>query len=123
MNNSHISPFFLNGRETFELLKGTHMFFSYSFCRYETFELKVIHRRRRTGFEDSKDFPIRKNDLIAGRYQVCLSGLKHWQDVFLRTHNPSCESFPLSGVVLQSPCLVRFLAAGLAAAVVSVLCL
>lgn len=27
-------------------------------------------RRRRTGFEDSKEFPIRRNDLIAGRYQV-----------------------------------------------------
>jgi len=38
--------------------------------RYEMFDLRVIHRRRRTGFEDSKEFPIRKNDLIAGRYQV-----------------------------------------------------
>ena len=34
--------------------------------------LKVIHRRRRTGFEETKDFPIRINDLIAGRYQVLL---------------------------------------------------
>ncbi len=34
--------------------------------------LKVIHRRRRTGFEETKDFPIRINDLIAGRYQVVL---------------------------------------------------
>lgn len=32
--------------------------------------LRVIHRRRRTGFEETKDFPIRVNDLIAGRYQV-----------------------------------------------------
>lgn len=38
--------------------------------RYETFDLRIIHRRRRTGFEDSKEFPLRKNDLIAGRYQV-----------------------------------------------------
>jgi hypothetical protein len=30
----------------------------------------VIHRKHRTGFEESKDFPIRINDLIAGRYQV-----------------------------------------------------
>jgi hypothetical protein len=37
------------------------------------FDLRVIHRRRRTGFEDSKEFPIRKNDLIAGRYQVGVS--------------------------------------------------
>lgn len=35
-------------------------------------ELKVIHRRRRTGFEETKDFPIRVDDLIAGRYQVRL---------------------------------------------------
>lgn len=40
-------------------------------AKYEIFDLKIIHRRRRTGFEDSKEFPIRKNDLIAGRYQVC----------------------------------------------------
>ena len=32
--------------------------------------LKVIHRRRRTGFEETKDFPIRVSDLIAGRYQA-----------------------------------------------------
>lgn len=38
--------------------------------RYEILNLKVIHRRRRTGFEETKDFPIRVNDLIAGRYQV-----------------------------------------------------
>ncbi len=29
-----------------------------------------IHRRGRTGFEETKDFPIRMHDLIAGRYQV-----------------------------------------------------
>ena len=34
--------------------------------------LKVIHRRRRTGFEETKDFPIRVSDLIAGRYQARL---------------------------------------------------
>ncbi len=27
-------------------------------------------RRHRTGFEETKDFPIRMHDLIAGRYQV-----------------------------------------------------
>lgn len=30
-------------------------------------------RRHRTGFEETKDFPIRTNDLIAGRYQVNLA--------------------------------------------------
>lgn len=39
-------------------------------CRYEVFDLRVIHRRRRTGFEDSKELQLRRNDLIAGRYQV-----------------------------------------------------
>ncbi len=29
-----------------------------------------MRRRHRTGFEEAKDFPIRMNDLIAGRYQV-----------------------------------------------------
>ena len=48
--------------------------------------LKVIHRRRRTGFEETKDFPIRINDLIAGRYQVLLGdpALPH---LFLRDMN------------------------------------
>lgn len=36
--------------------------------KYEVFELRIIHRRHRTGFEETKDFPIRLNDLIAGRY-------------------------------------------------------
>ena len=36
--------------------------------KYEVFELRVIHRRHRTGFEETKDFPIRLNDLIAGRW-------------------------------------------------------
>lgn len=44
---------------------------AYIDARYEVFDLRVVHRRRRTGFEDSKEFPIRRNDLIAGRYQVC----------------------------------------------------
>ena len=38
--------------------------------KYELLSLKIIHRRRRTGFEETKDFPIRVNDLVAGRYQA-----------------------------------------------------
>lgn len=38
--------------------------------RYEVLNLRVIHRRHRTGFEETKDFPIRVNDLVAGRYQA-----------------------------------------------------
>ncbi len=40
--------------------------------RYEVMTLNIVHRRRRTGFEETKEFPIRTNDLIAGRYQVSL---------------------------------------------------
>ncbi len=35
--------------------------------KYDVFDLRIIHRRHRTGFEETKDFPIRLNDLIAGR--------------------------------------------------------
>lgn len=38
--------------------------------KYEFLDLKIIHRRRCTGFEETKDFRVRINDLIAGRYQV-----------------------------------------------------
>ena len=37
---------------------------------YETFTLRVIHRRRHTGFEECKDFPVQLGEVIAGRYQV-----------------------------------------------------
>ena len=55
-------------------------------ARYEIMFLKVIHRRRRTGFEETKDFPIRVNDLIAGRYQVLLQASN---SVSLLSSNPS----------------------------------
>jgi len=35
---------------------------------YDVFNLKVIFDRERTGFEETKDFPIVINSLIAGRY-------------------------------------------------------
>jgi hypothetical protein len=35
---------------------------------YDCFNLKVIYDRERTGFEESKDFPIVINSIIAGRY-------------------------------------------------------
>ena len=37
---------------------------------YETFTLRVVHRRRHTGFEECKDFPVQLGEVIAGRYQV-----------------------------------------------------
>jgi hypothetical protein len=37
---------------------------------YDCFQLKVIFDRERTGFEETKDFPIVINSIIAGRYQI-----------------------------------------------------
>ncbi|KAL9230200.1 hypothetical protein vseg_005585 [Gypsophila vaccaria] len=37
---------------------------------YEVFDLRVVHRKNRTGFEECKEFPIVLNTLIAGRYFV-----------------------------------------------------
>ncbi|KAJ4978980.1 hypothetical protein NE237_009760 [Protea cynaroides] len=37
---------------------------------YEIFNLRVIHRKNRTGFEENKNFPIILNTIIAGRYYV-----------------------------------------------------
>ncbi|EAS00422.2 Serine/Threonine kinase domain protein (macronuclear) [Tetrahymena thermophila SB210] len=37
---------------------------------YDAFNLKVIFDRERTGFEETKEFPIVINSIIAGRYQV-----------------------------------------------------
>jgi len=39
-------------------------------CIYDTFNLKVIYDREKTGFEESKDFQIVIGSIIAGRYQV-----------------------------------------------------
>jgi len=36
----------------------------------DTFNLKIIFDRERTGFEESKEFPIVIDSLIAGRYRV-----------------------------------------------------
>ncbi|KAJ6902300.1 serine/threonine-protein kinase clkA isoform X1 [Populus alba x Populus x berolinensis] len=37
---------------------------------YEVFNLRVIHRKNRTGFEENKDLPIVLNTVIGGRYYV-----------------------------------------------------
>ncbi|XP_059302118.1 uncharacterized protein LOC132054059 isoform X1 [Lycium ferocissimum] len=37
---------------------------------FEIFNLRIIHRKNRTGFEESKDLPIVLNSIIAGRYYV-----------------------------------------------------
>ena len=37
---------------------------------FEVLHLRVIHSKLRTGFEETKDFPIRVGELVAGRYQA-----------------------------------------------------
>ena len=37
---------------------------------YEVIDLKVIHRKRSTGFEENKDFQVIMDDVVAGRYLV-----------------------------------------------------
>ena len=37
---------------------------------YDCFDLKVIYDREKTGFEESKDFPIVPNTMVAGRYRI-----------------------------------------------------
>ncbi|GMH27158.1 hypothetical protein Nepgr_029001 [Nepenthes gracilis] len=37
---------------------------------YDIFNLRVIHRKNRTGFEESKDLPIVLNSVVAGRYYI-----------------------------------------------------
>eukprot|EP00930_Biecheleria_cincta_P044909 TRINITY_DN30941_c0_g1_i1.p1 TRINITY_DN30941_c0_g1~~TRINITY_DN30941_c0_g1_i1.p1 ORF type:complete len:832 (+),score=141.63 TRINITY_DN30941_c0_g1_i1:80-2497(+) len=37
---------------------------------YDSLSLRIVHERDRTGFEETKDFPIRPNSIIAARYQV-----------------------------------------------------
>jgi hypothetical protein len=37
---------------------------------YDCFHLRVIFDRERTGFEETKEFPIVINSIIAGRYQI-----------------------------------------------------
>ncbi|PKU65236.1 dual specificity tyrosine-phosphorylation-regulated kinase mbk-2 isoform X1 [Dendrobium catenatum] len=37
---------------------------------FETFDLRIIHRKNRTGFEENKDFQIVLNSVVAGRYYL-----------------------------------------------------
>lgn len=37
---------------------------------YDCYNLRVVFDREKTGFEETKDFPIVVNSIIAGRYQV-----------------------------------------------------
>ncbi|XP_068305759.1 uncharacterized protein [Pyrus communis] len=37
---------------------------------FETFNLKIVHRKNRTGFEEDKNFHVVMNSVLAGRYHV-----------------------------------------------------
>ncbi|XXG51316.1 hypothetical protein AAC387_Pa02g5119 [Persea americana] len=37
---------------------------------FETFDLRIVHRKNRTGFEEDKNFNVVLNSVIAGRYHV-----------------------------------------------------
>mmetsp|Transcript_98228 Transcript_98228/g.174018 ORF Transcript_98228/g.174018 Transcript_98228/m.174018 type:complete len:765 (-) Transcript_98228:73-2367(-) len=37
---------------------------------YDSFNLRIVFERDKTGFEESKEFPIRMNSVIAARYQI-----------------------------------------------------
>ena len=37
---------------------------------YDSFNMRVVFDREKTGFEETKDFPIVIDSIIAGRYQV-----------------------------------------------------
>ncbi|KAG8068372.1 hypothetical protein GUJ93_ZPchr0005g14461 [Zizania palustris] len=37
---------------------------------YEVFELRIFHRKNRTGFEETKEFPIVMDSVVAGRYRI-----------------------------------------------------
>ncbi|PIA32265.1 hypothetical protein AQUCO_04500097v1 [Aquilegia coerulea] len=37
---------------------------------YEVFNLRIIHRKNKTGFEENKDLPIVLNTILAGRYYI-----------------------------------------------------
>ncbi|XP_047044369.1 uncharacterized protein LOC124648697 [Lolium rigidum] len=37
---------------------------------YEEFELRIFHRKNRTGFEETKEFPIVVDSVVAGRYRI-----------------------------------------------------
>lgn len=41
--------------------------------KYEVLNLKIVHPRMKTGFEESKDIIFQRDDLVAGRYQVPFS--------------------------------------------------
>ena len=63
--------------------------------------LKVIHRRRRTGFEETKDFPVRVDDLIAGRYQVHLTCNPLTSHANMHSVGIYCVSLSVQGISLD----------------------
>ncbi|WCJ19885.1 Protein kinase superfamily protein [Euphorbia peplus] len=88
-NYKHFSKVIPNGHENYEVEKGGEtngennelqaaadeksdelMMFDNHEDEYEVFNLRIIHRKNRTGFEENKDLPIVLNTVLAGRYYV-----------------------------------------------------
>ena len=47
---------------------------------WDVLTLRCVHRKRSTGFEDTKEMPLQPDDVIAGRYQVLAPwGRTPWQ--------------------------------------------
>ncbi|KAK8950081.1 Serine/threonine-protein kinase AFC3 [Platanthera guangdongensis] len=47
-----------------------HQLFTAHEVELETFDLRIIHRKNRTGFEENKDLQIVLNSIVAGRYYL-----------------------------------------------------
>ncbi|KAJ4819764.1 Protein kinase superfamily protein [Rhynchospora pubera] len=59
-----------NAEEVEEKETSVELALSNFMKEYEIFDLRIIHRKNKTGFEENKDFPIILNSVIAGRYYV-----------------------------------------------------
>ena len=80
---------------------------------FEVLHLRVIHSKRRTGFEETKDFPIREGELLAGRYQVTTlqslcTGLHRVQATCACSSQASCAAparhLPVQGITGPGCC-------------------
>ncbi|KAJ7559719.1 hypothetical protein O6H91_04G097700 [Diphasiastrum complanatum] len=68
-NNDYIQAATIDGKDR-EALEEQLQRLQACAEEYETFNLRIIHRKNRTGFEEDKDFPVEINSVIAGRYYV-----------------------------------------------------
>lgn len=69
-NNNNVKKNLLPSEVKFMDSGDSYYPLQYNNVIYDSFNLKVIVDRERTGFEESKEFKIVINSLVAGRYQV-----------------------------------------------------